>query len=300
MKDFMFLAVFGVFLVFGCSTNDTICQCPQCDTVSCEEFAEVGEREDVCEEVTEVVEDSIEEFDAQINEAAQEAAEEVDEVVAEVIEITACDDFVDGDLLKGSGPAVYYYQDECRHVFTNQDVFDSWYPEGHPIKTVADDCLASIALCGNMTVRPGTYLVKITTVPKVYTIEKCNLLLHIGSELSASSTYGEDWSSRVIDIADAFWPNYQDSGQTWIEDKDKYYPDQTLVRYENCMYQEIGDGVYLVEDNMLRPISEEVLAADHFSDKFVCQHRQLDIPISPKGPVQAGEYSIAAFVANCY
>ena len=114
-----------------------------------------------------------------------------------------------GDLLKASGPAVYYYAvDGKRYVFPNEKTYFSWYADFSSVKTISDSELASIAIGGNVTIRPGTKLVKIQTDPKVYAVTKCGVLHWIESETVAKSLYGDAWAMRVVDVPDAFFVNY--------------------------------------------------------------------------------------------
>ena len=69
--------------------------------------------------------------------------------------------------------------------------------------------MASYALGKNITIRPGTYLVKITTDPKVYAVETGGILRWVPSEAIALSTFGSKWKERVIDIPDVFFGNYK-------------------------------------------------------------------------------------------
>jgi hypothetical protein len=85
---------------------------------------------------------------------------------------------MDGDLIKMNGlSSVYYLKGGKRFVFPNQSTYASWYsdnnggPDWSGIKTVAQSELESYPLGGNVTVRPGTKLIKITTNPTVYAVE---------------------------------------------------------------------------------------------------------------------------------
>ncbi len=125
----------------------------------------------------------------------------------------------DGDLIKGSLPSVYYYWAGKRYVFPNQSTFLSWYTnaqlqgeaKGGLVKTVTNAELAAISIGGNVTYRPGVKMVKITTDPKVYAVDKGGQLRWIASEAAAVATYGANWSKMVEDVPDAFFVNYKAS-----------------------------------------------------------------------------------------
>ncbi|NMC86827.1 MAG: hypothetical protein GYA69_00020 [Candidatus Moranbacteria bacterium] len=72
----------------------------------------------------------------------------------------------DGSLIKGNQPAVYYYYDNKRFAFPNEQIFYSWYGGFDEIRVIADGQLQEIPLGGNITFRPGVTLIKIQTDPK--------------------------------------------------------------------------------------------------------------------------------------
>lgn len=133
-----------------------------------------------------------------------------------------------GDLIKASGPAVYYYaSDAKRYVFPNEKTYFSWYNDFSGIKTITDSELAAIAIGGNVTVRPGTKLVKIMTDPKVYAVTKCGTLHWLESETVAKALYGDAWATRVIDVPDSFFVNYTVGSSI----STNVHPDGSLITY---------------------------------------------------------------------
>jgi len=116
-----------------------------------------------------------------------------------------------GDLIKASGPAVYYYSaDGNRYVFPNEKTYFSWYADFSSVVTITDAELAAILIGGNVTIRPGTKLVKITTDPKTYAVSsRCGMLHWIESETIAEALYGADWNQRIVDVPDAFFVDYE-------------------------------------------------------------------------------------------
>lgn len=114
-----------------------------------------------------------------------------------------------GSLIKGSLPAVYYYgTDNKRYVFPNEKTYKTWYSGFSGVTTVTDAELASLAIGGNATYRPGVKMVKITTDPKVYAVGAGGTLRHVATEAIASALYGASWASMVEDVPDAFFVNY--------------------------------------------------------------------------------------------
>jgi hypothetical protein len=115
-----------------------------------------------------------------------------------------------GDLIKMAGNASVYYlgADGKRYVFPNSTTYFSWYSDFSGVVTIPAAELQGYPLGGNVTMRPGTKLVKITTDPKVYAVEPNGTLRQIQSEAQASALYGTNWNKRVVDVPDAFFTNY--------------------------------------------------------------------------------------------
>lgn len=115
-----------------------------------------------------------------------------------------------GALIKGSASNVYYVdQNGRRYTFPNQAVYSSWYQDtNQSIIKVSNQDLAVLPLTGNVTIRPGSYLVKINTDSKVYAVSTGGYLHWVTSENIAQELYGSDWNKQVIDIPDVFFDNY--------------------------------------------------------------------------------------------
>ena len=119
--------------------------------------------------------------------------------------------FSPGDLIKGSGSAVYYFAtDGHRYVFPNAQTYFTWYTDFSGVKQVPDSTLSQLPLArSNITYRPGKKMVKITTDPSVYVVDKGGILRHVGSEQLAQTLYGLNWKGNIDDVADAFFVNYK-------------------------------------------------------------------------------------------
>ena len=167
-----------------------------------------------------------------------------------------------GDLIKMAGnPAVYYYDGTKRYVFPNETTYKSWYSDFSGVVTVSQSEMENIDFGGNVTMRPGTWLVKVTTIPKVYAVEPGGVLRWIDSEARATALYGSNWNTKIKDVSDAFWVNYT-TGSTVGSDA---HTVGTLVKYAN------NSTVYYVDaGGVKRAIaSEAALAANMFRDEFV-------------------------------
>lgn len=114
-----------------------------------------------------------------------------------------------GDLIKGSGSAVYYYaNNSTRLVFPNEATYKTWYNDFSTVKTISDLDLAAIPLGENVTYHAGSRLIKVPSVPKVYAVAAPHTLRWIKTADVAAELYGTDWSTKVDDLSDAFFANY--------------------------------------------------------------------------------------------
>lgn len=115
----------------------------------------------------------------------------------------------DGASISHPCRSVYYHgADGKRHAFPNAKVYFSWYADFSTVQEVSANEMAGLQLGKQVTYRPGTTLVKFTTVAKVYAVSQRGLLRWITSETVASQLYGNDWNTRVHDISDAFYTDY--------------------------------------------------------------------------------------------
>ncbi len=105
--------------------------------------------------------------------------------------------------------AVYYIGvDGKRHAFPNSKVFFTWYGNFDSVEEVPDAELTAFPLGLNVTYRPGVRMVKFTTLDKVYAVSAGGVLRWIGTEAVARALYGDDWNTKIDDIADTFFTNY--------------------------------------------------------------------------------------------
>ncbi len=162
-----------------------------------------------------------------------------------------------GDLIKMDGLSSVYYlgNDGKRYVFPNEATYMSWYADFSGVVTIPASELQSYPLGGNVTMRPGTKLVKITTDPSVYAVEPNGMLRKIQSEAQAAALYGTNWSKRVVDVADSFFTNYTIGSVL----ADGMVPAGSLVKNAN------NPAVYYYDGTNYRMIaSEAALAANRF------------------------------------
>lgn len=114
----------------------------------------------------------------------------------------------EGDLIKGSGDAVYWYKGGKRHAFPNETVYKTWFRDFSAVITTSDTQLAGIPLGGNVRMKEGVHLVKIQTDPKTYAVEPDGVLRWIQTETHARSLYGTAWAARVRDVDVTMFSDY--------------------------------------------------------------------------------------------
>ncbi|MDD4412885.1 MAG: hypothetical protein PHR00_04550 [Patescibacteria group bacterium] len=115
----------------------------------------------------------------------------------------------DGDLVKKSNSrAVYYLNGGKLFVFPNEATYFSWYSDWNSVKVISDSEFSTFSFGGNVTVRPGTKLVKVPDFNTVYAVEPNGTLRSIVSEANAIALWGTNWAKSVIDVAPSFFTNY--------------------------------------------------------------------------------------------
>ena len=152
-----------------------------------------------------------------------------------------------GDLIKMAGNTSVYYlgTDNKRYVFPNSTTYFSWYPDFSGVITIPAAELQSYALGGNVTMRPGTKLVKITTDPSVYAVEPNGTLRKIQNEAQAAALYGTNWNQKIVDVPDAFFTNYTvgsalPSGQYSIGSLIKNNGASEIFYYDGTSYRKVA------------------------------------------------------------
>lgn len=159
-----------------------------------------------------------------------------------------------GSLIKMPGnPAVYYlHTDNKRYVFPNQTTYNTWYSDFSGVQTISQSELQSYAIGGNVTMRPGTKLAKITTDPKVYALEPGGTLRWIQTEAIAKALYGDNWASRVVDVPDAFFVNYKPGADLTTST----YPTGSLIK------QASSSDLYYVDGSSKRKVTSAGMTAN--------------------------------------
>jgi murein DD-endopeptidase MepM/ murein hydrolase activator NlpD len=116
-----------------------------------------------------------------------------------------------GSLVKHADFSAVYYvgADGARHPFPNEDAFYSWYEDFATVQVWDDEALSALPLGSRMMIKPCAKLVKLAYDPRVYVIASGGVLRELLSESQASALFGQDWALQVVDVADAFWTDYE-------------------------------------------------------------------------------------------
>ncbi|MFA6255289.1 MAG: hypothetical protein WC675_04660 [Patescibacteria group bacterium] len=167
------------------------------------------------------------------------------------------------ELVKSKDFGTVYYLDSqgLRHPFPNETTYKSWYGSDFSrIVTVSNDFLYNYPLGKNITIRPGTYLVKVRTAPQVYAVEQGGVLREIQDEYIAEAIYGQAWPKRVVDIPDVFFENYQ-IGEPLIHD----YQTPDSILYQDS----VSKKYYYRNNGILQPFeSVGAVLANRFDLSF--------------------------------
>ena len=111
-----------------------------------------------------------------------------------------------------------------RLYFPSEEVYASWYGKDFSgVNVISVNCVnafpAPSQLPLGVNYRPGSQLVKVKIHPDVYVIEPGNKKAKLGSEGVAKALYGDNWSTKVRDVADEWWSNFTSTGDAVTEAK---------------------------------------------------------------------------------
>jgi len=166
-----------------------------------------------------------------------------------------------GDLIKSaSSNSVFVVTSEGkRNIFPSEAVFYSYLTGFDNIKAVSDNIISQLSIGRNITMRPGTNLIKLQTNPAVYAVEPGGVIRMIEDEAMATSFYGTNWAQKVVDVSDAYWPDYIEGDPLEIT----MYPTGTILRY-------LGSGdVWYIDEGIARLVSQQVFEANNYQEKYV-------------------------------
>ncbi|HUT22263.1 MAG TPA: hypothetical protein VMX18_02530 [Candidatus Bipolaricaulota bacterium] len=186
-----------------------------------------------------------------------------------------------GDVIKGSFDAVYFYaSDGKRYVYPQDKYYFTWQYDFSVVRNITDSELADISLASNVVTRYGTELVKIQSIPSVYAVSREGDLYKVADQTAAEDLFGSTWSSRILDVQDSFWNNYND---TSTELDGTWYPDGFLLKTA------AASDVWLIWDDMKHLVpSEDVFVANRFKWEYVTVTTQAVLDSYTEGDVVSG------------
>jgi hypothetical protein len=132
-----------------------------------------------------------------------------------------------GDLVTCSDYNSVYYlaNDDTRWVFPNEATYFTWYEDFDDVVEISCEELSLYSIGSVVTYQPGTRLVKIQSINKVYAVEPGGVLRWIGSESQANDLYSSDWAGRIDDVPDGFWSSYTEGNALALGE----YPIGTII-----------------------------------------------------------------------
>ncbi|HPA25893.1 MAG TPA: hypothetical protein PLK76_04005 [bacterium] len=162
--------------------------------------------------------------------------------------------------------SVYYLDGNGkRYVFPNEKTYYSWYKDFSEVKSISQEKMYTYEIGGNVTMRPGTYLIKLTTDPKVYAVEPGGKLRWLESEEVATKLYGVSWYKKIVDVSDGFFTNYNSTDAKTNKVSDKH-PEGSLIRYVD------SPDIYLMSNNVKRKIVDaNAFNNNKFRSEFVIE-----------------------------
>jgi hypothetical protein len=174
-----------------------------------------------------------------------------------------------GTLVKRADTSAVYFidQDNRRHAFPNEATYFSWYPDFSSVLTISADTLAAIPLGSSVTIRPGTYLIKIQTDPKVYAVEPYGVIRWVSSEQIANKLYGSGWNAKIVDVDVSFFVNYQVGANI----DTAVHPTGSVISYGG------ETNTYYIENGAKRYLTASVFVGDKFQNKFAIRNVSTDL-----------------------
>lgn len=173
---------------------------------------------------------------------------------------------VKNELVKTAYSTAVYYIDSgsVRHLFSNEDVFWSWYNgewKDQNIRIVSQGVFDSYFTGANVTMRPGTKLMKFQNSNRIYAIVDDNTLNHISEEVILR-LYGDDYSSRLITMQNSFESGYL-RGKDLTGD---VYPNGSLIRYKDSEF------IWLIARGEKRKLDNDSFAENGFKKEHIIEN----------------------------
>lgn len=143
-----------------------------------------------------------------IIEAANATSINIDLKIVAATGVTNCQS---DSLVRTADSATVYYcgADGGRYVFQDEGTFYSWYKNFDDVEVISSDAMGNIPLKGSVTYKPGSYMLKLPSVSKVYAVGAHGTLRWVPSSDIAKALYGPNWAKMVRDLPESFYPAYR-------------------------------------------------------------------------------------------
>ena len=130
----------------------------------------------------------------------------------DLVHITNLTNLVPGDLFQSEGSSgTYYYTSAGRFVVPHGTVFESWWGTDvcacAQVSVVSEDLAREIALMGDLTIKPGSFIIKLNSNSGLYVIEAPHTLRRASEDVIAE-LYGASWTNLVREIPEIFLGDY--------------------------------------------------------------------------------------------
>ena len=174
---------------------------------------------------------------------------------AEAGDLISCPDF----------SSIYYLADDnTRWVFPNEKTYFTWYEDFDDVVEITCEELASYSIGQIVTYRPGTRLVKIQSINKVYAVEPGGVLRWIGSETQIDDLFGFDWAMRIDDVPDGFWSSYTEGNALALDE----YPAGSVLQRSTSLFYLVraDDSIFWLNPNYVSTLldSHAVWTTDEY------------------------------------
>jgi len=166
-----------------------------------------------------------------------------------------------GDLIKTkNNPAVYYISANGeRHLFATESTYWSWNAgtwKNQNIKVISQADFDKISSGKNVTMRPGTNLIKFGSSQIVFVVVPDRKLCY------AESGFGDTYTKRFTNVPVSFEADYGTSRTCTITTY-RNLPNGSLFSYKG------SKDVYLVDNGVKRKVTAKGMTANEFKYDFV-------------------------------
>lgn len=170
-----------------------------------------------------------------------------------------------GKLIKLKDSSAIYYLDhnQHRHLFSNQNVFWSWYSgtwSDQEIEIISQEKFDGYTVGKNITVRPGTKLIKFQNSGRIYVISPNNILRHVDIE-TLKKLYG-NYESRLVVMQNSFESDYVFGDKL----NNSIYPDGSIIQYNN------SNVIWYIENGKKREFIDEAFLENNFKDDDIIKN----------------------------